>query len=395
MLEPLILIARDRGLRAATLVLILNGATAASLAPYQSLLGVRQFGLTNAAYAQVLVAATAVFVAASVLLGVLSDQRFGRRAVALGTAGVTAIGLAVMSLVPGRTGFILVHVLALPIGATLFQQIFALTRLLAARHAPGAQAGLMAAVRAAFALPWVVVLPLWSLAYGAGLGLLWIYPLLLAVTLAMLWLIASAWPQTDEGGRGATHGSLFAGLAEMARPGVLVRTALLGAVVSAVALYMVILGLVMHGAGRPDGDVAIYAGVMAGLEVPLMLLVPWAQTRVSRTRLIGLGVALYGLHLVGLPFLASTPFVWALTLPGAAGGAIILTLPIAYLQDLMAARPGAGSALMGLQRVTADGLCALAFSVGTGLAGYGLAAMIGAALALMAAGLLARLDGGR
>lgn len=394
-MEPLILIARDRGLRAATIVLILNGVTAASLAPYQSLLGVRQFGLSSSAYAQVLVAAMAVFVAASVLLGVLSDQRFGRREVALGTTAVTAIGLAVMSLVPGRTAFVLVHVMALPIGATLFQQIFALTRLLAARHPPGVQAGLMAAVRAAFALPWVIVLPLWSLAYGAGLGLLWVYPLLLSVTLITLWLIATAWPQTDERARGGSHGSLLAGLAEMAQPGVLWRTALLGAVVSAVALYMVILGLVMHDAGRPDGDVAIYAGVMAGLEVPLMLLVARVQALISRTRLISLGVALYGLHLVGLPLLAATPFVWVLTLPGAAGGAIILTLPIAYLQDLIAARPGAGSALMGLQRVAADGLCALAFSLGTGLAGYGLAAVIGTALALTAAGLLARLEEAR
>ena len=63
-------------------------------------------------------------------------------------------------------------------------------------------------------------------------------------------------------------------------------------------------------------------------------------------------------------------------------GRIILTLPIAYLQDMLAARPGAGSSLISLQRVFGDTLCAVTFAFGTYIAGYAFVAFIGAILAL-------------
>lgn len=402
MLRPALQIVRDPGLRLAALLLVLNGVIGASLAPYQSLLAVRVFGLTDRGYALVLAAGAAVFVVASLVLGVLSDRLLPRRQVAQATALASLAGFLAMTLWPGPGGFVLVHAVLLPVGATLFAQSFALARLVASRHGQERQAAMMAAVRAAFALPWVVVLPLWSLAYRAGLELVRIYPVLLAVALVTALLIARAWPETDEAGRSRVHGVgggglalLSAGLAEIARPAILVRVLLLGTVISAVALYMVLLGLVMTAAGRPDGDVGIYAGVMAGLEVPLMLALPAAQRRLGSTPLVAAGALSYAVHLAGLPLLAGTPWVWALTVPGAVGGAAILAVPIAYLQDLMKERPGAGSSLMAVQRVTGDLVCALAFAGGTALAGYGLAAGAGAALSVGAGLALWRLDRGR
>lgn len=389
----LALIARDPALRLAALLLVLNGAVGASLVPYQSLLAIRLFGLSERGYAGVLAAGALVFVAASLVAGVLSDHRFDRRQVALATGLATAAGFAVMTVLPGPRSFVLVHALLLPVGSTLFAQSFALGRLAASRHPGEGQAAPMAAIRAAFALPWVVVLPIWSLAYRAGLGLARIYPVLLCLAVLTLVLIARGWPQTDEAGRGREGASgLWSGLAEALHPAILVRVALLGAVIAAVAVYMVLLGLVMAGAGRPDGDVALYAGTMAGLEVPLMLALPVVQRRLGIPLLVAVGAGLYALHLVGLPLLAGTPWVWALTVPGAAGGAAILALPISYLQDLMRDRPGAGSSLMALQRVIGDGLCALAFALGTALSGFGLAALAGAALSVGAGLLLWRID---
>lgn len=393
MLRPLTEIVRDPALRLSTLLLVLNGAIGASLAPYQSLLAIRLFGLTDRTYALVLVAGAAVFVVASLVLGILSDLHFARRSVALATATAPIGGFGLMTALPGPHAFVLVHAVLLPIGATLFAQCFALARVAANRLRAEGQAAQMAAVRAAFALPWVVVLPLWSLAYRAGVGLQWIYPVLLSLAGLTAAVIAFGWPKTDEADRGAAGaGSLLSGLAEVLRPEILLRVLLLGATISAVALYMVLLGLVMSAAGRPAGDVAIYAGVMAGIEVPLMLALPALQQRVGAAALVAAGAGLYALHLVGLPFLAGTPFVWALTLPGAAGGAAILAVPIAYLQDLMKGSPGAGSSLMALQRVTGDALCALAFATGTAVAGYRLAALIGAFLSVGAGLVLWRID---
>ncbi|MFZ1662068.1 MAG: hypothetical protein WAT77_08910, partial [Paracoccaceae bacterium] len=59
-----------------------------------------------------------------------------------------------------------------------------------------------------------------------------------------------------------------------------------------------------------------------------------------------------------------------------------LTLPIAYLQDLMADRPGAGASLIAVQRICGDATYAAAFAIGTALSGYGFAAVLGAMAAV-------------
>ena len=123
---------------------------------------------------------------------------------------------------------------------------------------------------------------------------------------------------------------------------------------------MALLGLVLTPeVGRSAADVALYAGVTAGLEVPFMLAMPLVIGRVSRTMLILIGAVIYSAHVIALPLLAGSPLLWLMTLPAAIGGAITLTLPIAYLQDLLAARPGTGAALMALQRLLGDVLAIL------------------------------------
>ena len=103
--------------------------------------------------------------------------------------------------------------------------------------------------------------------------------------------------------------------------------------------------------------------------------------RWKRAHLIAIGTALYAVHLVGIPLLAHSPYLWLLLLPGAAGGALTLTLPILYLQDQLSARPGTAAALISLKKVVGDGLAAGSFALGTGLSGYTLAAVLAGALA--------------
>ena len=116
-----------------------------------------------------------------------------------------------------------------------------------------------------------------------------------------------------------------------------------------------------------------------------MLAVPQLLGRFPKVTLIALGTALYAVHLVTLPWIAGSGLVWLLILPASLGGAIILTLPIAYLQDLLADRPGAGSSLISVQRVAGDTLCAAAFALGSYASGYALAAVLGASVSLIGA----------
>ncbi len=83
-----------------------------------------------------------------------------------------------MTLAPGAAVFVLAHGLIFPL-STLYGQLFAQTRLAAQTYPEHDRDGIMTVVRAVFALPFVVVLPLWALAFSAGVPILTIYPVTL------------------------------------------------------------------------------------------------------------------------------------------------------------------------------------------------------------------------
>ena len=115
--------------------------------------------------------------------------------------------------------------------------------------------------------------------------------------------------------------------------------------------------------------------------MPCLLLLPRLTANFSRSTLIAAGTLIYTLHLIGLPILADTPYIWAMTLVAGIGGTAIISLPIAYYQDLLHGRPGTAGAMLALQKLVADVLAAAAFAMGTAIGGYQTVAMMGAAVA--------------
>jgi MFS transporter, SET family, sugar efflux transporter len=385
----------DPALRAAGLILALQGAVACSFNPYISTLAVNTFGFGDQGYAVILALASIIAVSASVIGGIRADQTARRRQITLAAVLTLFLGTLLMTVVPGPWTFALTAALLIPISSITFGQVFALARLAATRHPPDQRDGIMAVIRALFAAPFVVVLPLWSIAFAAGASVALIFPIALVLSILMLVAVLRLWPAD-----GTTlwadrpSGLTFrAALAEMGRPRIAARVVALGAVFSASTVYMAIVSLVMvPEVGRGTQDVALYVGLVAGLEVPFMLMIPNLTRGIPRTRLIFAGAALYSIHVALLPVLAGSPFVWLLVLPAAVGGAVTLTVPIAYLQDLLADRPGAGASLMAVQRLAGDVIAASCFAIGTTLSGYGFVALLGVAASLTGAAALLAAD---
>jgi hypothetical protein len=303
--------------------------------------------------------------------------------------------MALMALVPGPWVFALAFALLFPVGSVTFGQVFALTRLAAGRYPEAERDGIMAVIRALFAAPFVVVLPLWALAFAQGLPVTAVFPVGLVLSALMLGAVLRLWPKDGVGGwPDAPSGLSFrAALAEIGQPALAGRVLALGAVISASTIYIALVSLVMvPDVGRGTADVALYVGLVAGLEVPFMLVLPRLTRGVDRTRLILGGAALYAVHVALLPVLAGSWAVWLLVLPAATGGALTLTVPIAYLQDLLADRPGAGASLMALQRLAGDAIAALSFAGGTLVAGYGTVALLGVIISLAGAAALWAVD---
>ncbi|MBY0349810.1 hypothetical protein [Tabrizicola sp.] len=381
----------DPALRAAGLVMALQGAVVCSFAPYFSTLAVRSFGFGDQGYAVLLALSSLVSVTASVTGGIRADQTAQRRRVTLVAVLALVLGTFLMTATPGPLVFAVSAALLIPVSSITFGQVFALARLAATRHPHDQRDGIMAVIRALFAAPFVLVLPIWSLAFAAGAPVTLIFPVALVLAAGMLVAVLRIWP-ADTGAPWTDRPSglsFRAALAEIGRPSIAARVIALGTVTGASTVYMAIISLVMiPEIGRGTQDVALYVGLVAGLEVPFMLVLPGLTRGFPRTRLMLIGAALYGIHVALLPVLAGSAFVWLLVIPAAIGGAVTLTVPIAYLQDLLADRPGAGASLMALQRLAGDVIAATCFAIGTTLAGYGTVAILGVAVSLIGAAAL-------
>ncbi len=385
----------DPALRAAGLVIALQGAILCSFGPYFATLAVKTYGFGDKGFAMLLAVSSLVSVSASVAGGIRADQTARRRQVTLGAALSLTLGLALMTFVPGPWVFALTSAVLFPLGSVMFGQVFALARLAASQHPEDSRDGIMAVIRALFAAPFVVVLPLWSVAFTQGQPLTAVFPVGLAMAMTMLFVVLRLWPKDGKAAWDDRPSGLSfrAALAEIGQPRLAARVLALGAVISASTVYMAIVSLVMvPGVGRDAADVALYVGLVAGLEVPFMLILPRLTRGWDRTRLILGGAALYGVHVALLPMLAGSWAVWLLVLPAAMGGAVTLTVPISYLQNLLADRPGAGASLMALNRLAGDVIAATCFAAGTGLAGYGLVAGLGVMVSVLAAAALVLAD---
>jgi MFS family permease len=388
------IIAGDPVLRMLCWVTLMFGCHVATIGPFQSLIAVETLGLSEAAYALILFGGMVTAVTVSVGIGIITDQRPSRRFMAI-LASLSVVASAVIVFAgQNAIAFAIGHALLLPVSGTLFGQIFAVCRLCTAAMPQHDRDAVLAIIRSLFALPWLVVLPAWGWAFDAGLSLLSVYPGMGLFGLIGLVIILRRWPAD----RNAPWQEVKSGLkfrnalAEMLGPGILARVQLVGILQAGGAMSGILVGLTFAEAGRDTGDVSLFFAAFVGVEVLGSVMVGWFLRFGSRAKLIACGVGLYAAYLIALPVLAPTPWVWALVVPAGLGGGLIYPLVIAYLADLLGTRAGAGASLLSLGRIGQDGISAGSFWLGTALAGYGLAAVLGAAGSLIALVLMTWLD---
>ena len=143
----------------------------AAITPYQSLLAVHAFGIPPRFYSVILVLAALASVGSAVVFGILSDQYARRRQMAITLSTAMVLGCGLILLLPSAGSFTLAHALLLPIGMALFGQLFVQARILTQRRPAAERDTVSALIRAIFAIPYFVVLPLWTLALKAVLAL--------------------------------------------------------------------------------------------------------------------------------------------------------------------------------------------------------------------------------
>ena len=107
----------DPALRAAGLVMALQGAVVCSFAPYFSTLAVRSFGFGDQGYAVLLALSSLVSVTASVTGGIRADQTAQRRRVTLVAVLALVLGTFLMTATPGPLVFAVSAALLIPVSS--------------------------------------------------------------------------------------------------------------------------------------------------------------------------------------------------------------------------------------------------------------------------------------
>ena len=384
-------------LRLICLVMALVGLHNASVYPYQSLIAIERIGMSEQAYALMLVLASAAAVTASVLFGVISDQRGHRRRIAVVTCLCSTTGIAMILLSPGPLTFWIGQGILLPMAWSIYGQLFTLARLagpdlaspdLASPDEGPARDAILGAIRSMLSIGFLAMLMFWTFAFASGASEMSVYLSGGLASLAMSLAVLSGWPKDGQTVWADTRSgrSLGQSFRDIAHRHILSRLVFIGALAVSGSVFFVLVSLIFEASPlRGPGDVALYIGLVAGWEVPFMLILPRFTHRMKRSGAMAIAALFHAAHLALLPVLCDTALVWALPVLAGGGGAVILMLPIAYYQDLVAGRPGTAAALLALQKLVVDVLTAVVFAVGTAFGGFQSVALIGALVALAGA----------
>jgi len=187
----------------------------------------------------------------------------------------------------------------------------------------------------------------------------------------------------------------FASLKRVFAPDVFIRVFVMSLLLGLQRLSgMVSPLIVVHKIGGSVVDVGFLSGLTAFLEMPFMMMWGLVQRRFRTVHVLAFGSVLYCLYLVLLGFATAPWQLYALLGLNACGAAAILSLPITYLQDLIADRPGLGSSLISLNTFIGIGVAAGLFALGTAVTDYSGTAFVGAATGIATIVILLYLESG-
>jgi MFS family permease len=388
---------RDPTIRVSMLAIFAFGFAGAATSPYQSVVGIRELGLSNGLYSALIFCAAAVNVIVSILLGNLADRIGEYRTMMLTVALFGILGYGAVYVVPTQATFILAALFLLPIYGSLNSLLFANVRVATNGMERTDVATVNSGVRAMISLSWVLVPGITGALLANSASMLPAYLFAGLACAVCFGLIAVFLPRQSGTDKAATrHLSYLAALGEVISPPVFVRVIAVALISSTLHVNGAILPLIVTGAAHGSvADIGVLVGIVALLEVIFIVVWGRAQRIMSHVTALALGTVIYVIYLLLLG-LASAPWhVYALTLISGIGAAALISIPITYLQDLIAERPGLGSALISVNIFLSAGLSALLFALGTATSSYSGTAVIGAVAGVVGLAMLLFFDGAR
>ncbi|MCA1440066.1 MFS transporter [Ensifer sp. IC4062] len=388
---------RNPVVRTSVLAIFLFGFSGAATSPYQSVVGIAELGLSDGFYSALILIAALVNVTVSVTVGVVADRVGNYRTLMLAVILSGAVGYGLVYALPTKASFVVATLVLLPIYGALNSLLFANVRTAANGMGRKDAAAVNSGVRAAISLSWVLVPGLVGFVLSARGSMLPAYLLASLGCVANLLLVFFLLPaRSGVDPILSKRLSYLASFAEILSPRVLARLVAMALICSTLHVNAAVLPLIVTGAaGGSATDIGIVVGVVALLEVIFILVWGRIQYRLSHIDALALGTAIYVIYMALLGFSSRPWHVYALTVISGFGAAALISIPITYLQDLIADRPGLGSSLIAVNIFLGGALSAALFALGTRISDYSGTAVLGAVAGIAGCALLLFLDGAR
>jgi hypothetical protein len=362
MWRALKLISSDRAIAVSILALFLLGFTFAAVAPYYSIIAVKQIGLSEGQYAAVFGFSAVLSTIAALVLGHISDTSNSRKPGILFALFLGAVGFAAFASLPSVWTFLAWQWLVMPFTGTAFGQLFAGIRSLSADKTDGA--AINSVTRSVYALSWIVTPALVGAVVATRENVSDVVYVAAAAFLLSATIYSVLGPKalrTSPSPHSGWAGFKLAML-EVRQPRLLLRIGSLAAIATAHPANAALLPLLVLSVGGSTTDVGLIAGLAAGLEIPLMLLGGHLAQRIPLWKLIVAAGLVHVVYLLALGMVSALPQIYGLTLLHAAGASIMLTLHMTYLQNQLPDRPGLGTSLLSICSVCFKLLGAIVFA---------------------------------
>ncbi|KQV33614.1 MULTISPECIES: MFS transporter [unclassified Rhizobium] len=388
---------RDPTIRVSMFAIFAFGFAGAATSPYQSVVGIRELGLSDIVYSALIFLAAGVNVVVSVLLGNVADRIGNYRTMLLIVPFFGIVGYGAVYIFPAQATFVVAILLFLPIYGALNSLLFANVRAVTRGMPRDDIANVNSGVRAMISLSWVLVPGITGALLARSASMLPAYLFASLACVACLALIAAYLPrQTKADAPAAPHLSHLAALGAVVSPKVFVRVLAVALITSTLHVNAAVLPLITTGAANGAvSDIGVLVGIVALLEVIFIVFWGWLQKSMPPIAALAAGTILYVIYLLLLGFASAPWHLYALTVISGLGAAALISIPITYLQDLIADRPGLGSSLISINIFVSAGLSALLFALGTAVSSYSGTAIIGAVAGLTGIGMLLFFDGRR
>jgi MFS transporter, SET family, sugar efflux transporter len=397
---------RHRVVRASAAAIFLYGFAGAATSPYQSLIAIRELGMSDSAYAALSLASSLAYVGMAVAVGMISDRYRSYRRPLIFVTGFGILGYGMVWAFPSVPTFALATLLPLALFHSTNSMLFGNVRAASDRFDPEEARISNALMRMMISLSWVVMPGAVGLMLAGRQSMIAAY-LIAALVAASILLVVTFWlepetppkavaeilPEGELAPQPVARPAALQDLALVLQPGLLLRVLGVALISQMLHINSAVLPLIVTGTahGQPE-DVGFLVGLVAVLEVIFMVFWARATRSLSLTHALLICAVLYLGYLAGIA-LANAPWqVYLASLLAGFAAAGMISLPISYLLDLIKDRPGLSASLIAVNMFAGGGLSAGVFALGTSFGGYGTAAVLSGLAGCAGAALLIALE---